>query len=64
MSLTNFEIVKRGVNLGDHLKPPSGPNEINGKRVTSRGKDGFFGAAGETTWFLFLTDDSGIPPGH
>ena len=62
MSQVNFTIVNRGVQLGDKQAPPFGPNEVNGKPVTSRGMIGFFGEGGESIWVLFLTEDSGVPP--
>ena len=62
MSQVNFTIVKRGVELGDKQAPPLGPNEVNGKPVTSRGIIAFFGGGGESIFVLFLTEDSGVPP--
>jgi hypothetical protein len=62
MSQVNFRIVNRSVQLGDKQAPPSGPNEVNGKPVTSRGIIGFLGGGGELIWVLFLTEDSGVPP--
>ena len=62
MSQVNFTIVRRGVELGDKLKPPLGPNEVNGKPVTSRGIIRFDGGGGEFIFVFFLTEDSGVPP--
>ena len=62
MSFTNFAIVSRSVSLGDHMRPPLGPDEAQGKPVRSRGRISFHGGGGEAIWVLFLTEDSGVPP--